>query len=99
MFSGYDSRIDFDTLIARFPIMSRVDRDRLNSYCWSVPKRLLRAISALTGGALRDTGAVVLPTESVAPGVFARTDLDNRATPEVASCTKWRHAPRHWRER
>jgi hypothetical protein len=41
--------------------MSGVDRERLNPYIWSVPERLLRAISALAGGLLRETGEVVLP--------------------------------------
>jgi hypothetical protein len=49
------------TLIALFEIMGDVDRERLNPYVWSVPERLLRAISALAGGALRETGEVVLP--------------------------------------
>jgi len=38
-----------------------VDRRQLNSYCLSVPERVVRAISALAGGALRETGEVILP--------------------------------------
>src|SRR6266480_4637958 len=48
-------------LIVLFEIMSGVDRERFNPYIWSVPERLLRAISALACGALRETGEVVLP--------------------------------------
>src|SRR2546427_13259356 len=38
-----------------------MDRERLKAYVWSAPERLVRALSALAGGALRQTGEVVLP--------------------------------------
>src|SRR5215217_2537911 len=38
-----------------------MDRSRLNAYVLSVPERVVRAISALAGGVLRETGEVVLP--------------------------------------
>lgn len=38
-----------------------MDRQRLNAYVWSVPERVVRAISALAGGVLRETGEVALP--------------------------------------
>jgi hypothetical protein len=38
-----------------------MDRRRLNAYVWSVPERVVRAISALAGGVLRETGEVALP--------------------------------------
>src|SRR5437867_6626246 len=38
-----------------------MDRKRLNAYVWSVPERLVRAVSALAGGALRQTGEFALP--------------------------------------
>src|SRR2546425_598811 len=38
-----------------------MDRERLKAYVWSAPERLVRALSALAGGALRQTGELVLP--------------------------------------
>src|SRR2546422_778250 len=38
-----------------------MDRKKLNAYVWSLPERLLRAISAVAGGALREVGEVALP--------------------------------------
>lgn len=38
-----------------------MDRQRLSAYAWSAPERVVRAISALAGGVLRETGRVVLP--------------------------------------
>jgi len=38
-----------------------MERQRVNAYVWSVPERVVRAISALAGGVLRETGEVALP--------------------------------------
>lgn len=38
-----------------------MDRQQLNSYVLSVPERVVRAVSALAGGVLREAGEVVLP--------------------------------------
>src|SRR5882724_6364428 len=38
-----------------------MNRERVNTYLWSIPERLVRAISALAGGALRELGEVGLP--------------------------------------
>src|SRR5205814_3907782 len=34
----------------------------VNSYAWSIPERVVRAVSALAGGALREITEVALPT-------------------------------------
>src|SRR5262249_45833637 len=38
-----------------------MNRERLNAYVWSIPERLVRAGSALAGGAVRGLGEVGLP--------------------------------------
>jgi hypothetical protein len=38
-----------------------MDRQQLKSYCLSLPERVVRSLSALAGGAVREVGEVVLP--------------------------------------
>jgi len=38
-----------------------MDRQRWSAYAWSAPERVVRALSGLAGGVLRETGRVVLP--------------------------------------
>jgi hypothetical protein len=38
-----------------------MNRDRIGAYLYSLPERLVRSVSALTGGAVREIGEVVLP--------------------------------------
>lgn len=38
-----------------------MDRERLKGYCYSIPERLLRSLTALSGGAAREVTELVLP--------------------------------------
>src|SRR5437879_5782569 len=38
-----------------------MDREQLKAYAWSLPERVLRSISALAAGALREVSQVALP--------------------------------------
>ena len=61
----------------------------MNSYAWSIPERVVRAVSALAGGALREISEVALPTRVRRTRLYqALVDEQGSGSEEVRSAVE-----------